>query len=683
MKLRLKIILISLLTSLILGSISITISFRIYNASNDKQAKVYTQQTVSGFVDSLKRDDQKNKDNNLRKYIEEYTDNIIKIYSEYDKLGYFKEYSQSSEDEYLSRVEKEVVEGDVNKFNEIYTMMDALVKAGSTESLYLAYFDMLNGRVIYLLDIDKSTANPIGFVDSINRFGLKKGETLPDGFKAVIENQLCWGGQPIYKYSDSSHRSCFIMADVPMTTFNQVEKEFLKYQTIALTLLSVSLAIFMYVMSDRFIAQNIKKVDYSTSKFTSSLINDTTPLLFYPDVKSKDEIGNLAKNSYNLQITLIDYIKKLKDKTLNEQRILADLELARKIQIENLPKGFYEENNFVINAFMEPAKEVGGDFYDYFKIDDDNLCVVIADVSGKGIPAALFMMNAKELIRGLLKSGKNLKDALFEANNQLLETNEEGLFITLFAGVINMNTLEMDYINAGHERPIIIKKDKIFELETKSNFVLAGLNNFNYQMERVNLDKDDTILFYTDGLCEAIDDNFNQFGKENIIKSLKEEASLEHLKTNLKDFSKENQFDDETALLLKLKNVLSINIKNPKIENIDGVIEESRKYLSFLDSKTISQICIILDELLSNSIKYGIKDVTDSFINFVLSCDDKKINIDLIDNGIKFNPFGAIKKGELDEIGGRGLLVVDKLSSNRKYEYVNKKNHIHVEKIYE
>jgi anti-sigma regulatory factor (Ser/Thr protein kinase) len=241
----------------------------------------------------------------------------------------------------------------------------------------------------------------------------------------------------------------------------------------------------------------------------------------------------------------------------------------------------------------------------------------------------------------------------------------------------------MDYINAGHERPIIIKKDKIIELETKSNFVLAGLNNFNYQMERVNLDKDDTILFYTDGLSEAIDDNFNQFGKENIIKSLKEEVSLEHLKTNLKEFSKENQFDDETALLLKLKNVLSINIKNPKIENIDGVIEESRKYLSFLDSKTISQICIILDELLSNSIKYGIKDVADSFINFVLSYDDKKINIDLIDNGIKFNPFGVIKRTESDEIGGRGLLVVDKLSSNRKYEYVNKKNHIHVEKIYE
>lgn len=683
MKLRLKIILISLVTSLILGFISITISFKIYNTSNDKQAKAYTQQTVTGFINSLNRDDEKNKDDNLRKYIEEYTDIIIKIYNEYDKLGYFNEYNEENEEEYLSKIEASVLNTDINKFNEIYTMMDALVKASSTESLYLSYFDMKNGRVIYLLDIDKSKNNRIGYVDSIKRFGLKKGETLPDGFKTVIENQLCWGGQPIYKYSDRSHRACFIMADVPMTTFNQIEKEFLKYQTIALILLSISLAIFMYVMSDRFIAKNIKKVDDSTSKFTESLVNENEPLLFNPSVKSKDEIGNLAKNSYNLQITLIDYLKKLKDKTLNEQRILADLELARKIQIENLPKCYYEETKFVINAFMEPAKEVGGDFYDYFKIDENNLCIVIADVSGKGVPAALFMMNAKELIRGLLKSGKSLKDALFEANNELLETNQEGLFITLFASVINLVSYEMEYINAGHEKPIIIKKDKIVELNTKSNFVLAGINNFKYQKEKIKLEKGDTLLFYTDGISEAINDNYKQFGKDKIIDSLKEELSLEHLKINLKNFSKNNQFDDETAVLFHLKDILDINLKNPTLENIDGVLEKVRKYLSFLDSMAISKICILLDELLSNSIKYGLNDINNSYINLVLSYDNKKIIIDLFDNGIKFDPFNFKKNNDNSKIGGKGLLVVNKLSNLKRYEYVNKTNHIHVEKNYE
>jgi sigma-B regulation protein RsbU (phosphoserine phosphatase) len=555
MKLRLKIILISLITSLILGSIALGATYLVFNGANERQARIYTEQTVSGFVDSLVKDDKEKKSNNekhLREFIEEYTDFVLGIYNKYNDENYFTEYSKEKEKDYLSEVENGLIsEIDLRTYNTLYMMMYTLVESSSTQSLYLAYFDMDNGRVIYLLDVAKNNHNESGYVDSINKFGIQKGGKLPTGFQTVIENQLCWGGQAIYKNSDRSHRCCYILADVPMQAFNQLEKQFVQYEVLAVILVSLGMTLFMYILSDRFIAKNIMKVDESTKKFANNLFNNIDLEAIDPNVKTNDEIGRLSKNTYQVQQKFIEYINELKSKTLSEQRILADLELAKKIQEEALPKNYFESVEFRIDALMVPAKEVGGDFYDYFRLDDDRICIVIADVSGKGVPAALFMMHAKELISGLLKSGKDLKEVFKLANNQLLDRNLEGLFLTSFVGVLNLKNGNLNYINAGHEKPIIIHKKDIYELDVKPNFVLAGLEDYDYEEGNIKLEFGDSIFLYTDGINEAINSKHEEFGVKRIIDSFKENLSIESIRNNLEKFTEnEDRFDDQTYLLL-------------------------------------------------------------------------------------------------------------------------------------
>lgn len=685
MKIRLKIILISLITSLILGSIALGATYLIFNGANERQARIYTEQTVSGFVDSLIKDDKENKSENekyLRTFIEEYTDFVLGIYNKYNDENYFTEYSSEKEKAYLSEVENGFVsEIDLQTYNTLYMMMYTLVESSSTQSLYLAYFDMDNGRVIYLLDVAKNNQNESGFVDSINKFGIQKGDKLPTGFQTVIENQLCWGGQAIYKNSDRSHRCCYILADVPMQAFNQLEKQFVQYEVLAIILVSLGMTLFMYILSDRFIAKNIMKVDESTKKFANNLFNNIELEAIDPNVKTNDEIGRLAKNTYQVQQKFIEYINELKSKTLSEQRILADLELAKKIQAEALPKNYFESVEFRIDALMVPAKEVGGDFYDYFRLDKDRVCIVIADVSGKGVPAALFMMHAKELISGLLKSGKELKEVFRLANNQLLEGNLEGLFLTSFVGILNLKNGNFNYINAGHEKPIIIHKKDIYELDVNSNFVLAGIEDYIYEEGNIKLEFGDSIFLYTDGINEAINSKKEEFGVKRIIESLNRDLSINSLKNDLEKFTlNEERFDDQTYLLLTYKENYSIKINNPKIEDLNKIFSDIDNILVKHSIKDKSELSIILDELLSNSIYYGFNGVDNPFIELSISYDDLNTYINIYDNGIRFNPFIQKKDKNLDSIGGLGLSIVDSLISERKYEYKNKLNHIYLVK---
>ena len=685
MKIRLKIILISLITSLILGSIALGATYLIFNGANERQARIYTEQTVSGFVDSLIKDDKEKKSENekyLRTFIEEYTDFVLGIYNKYNDENYFTEYNSEKEKAYLSEVENGFIsEIDLQTYNTLYMMMYTLVESSSTQSLYLAYFDMDNGRVIYLLDVAKNNQNESGFVDSINKFGIQKGDKLPTGFQTVIENQLCWGGQAIYKNSDRSHRCCYILADVPMQAFNQLEKQFVQYEVLAIILVSLGMTLFMYILSDRFIAKNIMKVDESTKKFANNLFNNIELEAIDPNVKTNDEIGRLAKNTYQVQQKFIEYINELKSKTLSEQRILADLELAKKIQAEALPKNYFESVEFRIDALMVPAKEVGGDFYDYFRLDKDRVCIVIADVSGKGVPAALFMMHAKELISGLLKSGKELKEVFRLANNQLLEGNLEGLFLTSFVGILNLKNGNFNYINAGHEKPIIIHKKDIYELDVNSNFVLAGIEDYIYEEGNIKLEFGDSIFLYTDGINEAINSKKEEFGVKRIIESLNRDLSINSLKNDLEKFTlNEERFDDQTYLLLTYKENYSIKINNPKIEDLNKIFSDIDNILVKHSIKDKSELSIILDELLSNSIYYGFNGVDNPFIELSISYDDLNTYINIYDNGTRFNPFIQKKDKNLDSIGGLGLSIVDSLISERKYEYKNKLNHIYLVK---
>lgn len=250
--------------------------------------------------------------------------------------------------------------------------------------------------------------------------------------------------------------------------------------------------------------------------------------------------------------------KQIKDSE-ERQRISTELDVATRIQADMLPcifPAFPERPEFDIYATMNPAKEVGGDFYDFFMVDETHLAIVIADVSGKGVPAALFMVIGKTLIKDHTKPGHDLGDIFSEVNNLLCESNSEGLFITAFEGILDLVTGEFCFVNAGHEMPFIAKAGHAYEpYKLKPGFVLAGMENMKYQSGCIQLSPGDQIFQYTDGVTEATNAAHELYGMERLADVLSKNSAkkpaelLPAVKADIDAFVGEApQFDDITML---------------------------------------------------------------------------------------------------------------------------------------
>lgn len=247
-----------------------------------------------------------------------------------------------------------------------------------------------------------------------------------------------------------------------------------------------------------------------------------------------------------------------------KERIGAELHVATQIQSSMLPcifPAFPEYQEFDIYASMNPAKEVGGDFYDFFLVDKDHLALVIADVSGKGVPAALFMMISKTLLKNAAQAGLSPKEALQKVNNQLLESNEAEMFVTVWLGIYEISTGRLTAANAGHEYPALKRAGGKFELfKDRHGFVLAGMENTRYREYEIQLNEGDILFVYTDGVAEATDNDNQLYGAERMLEALNRRADagpkelLEEVKSDIDGFVGEAmQFDDITMMALKIR----------------------------------------------------------------------------------------------------------------------------------
>lgn len=274
-----------------------------------------------------------------------------------------------------------------------------------------------------------------------------------------------------------------------------------------------------------------------------------------------DEIGELANAFNNMSASLQEYIKNLSSVMAEKERIGAELNVATQIQADMLPSifpAFPEREEFDIYATMQPAKEVGGDFYDFFLIDEDHLAVVIADVSGKGVPAALFMVIAKTLLKNRAQMGDSPAKVLEVVNNQLCENNKAEMFVTVWFGVMQISTGKIVAANAGHEKPIIRKADGEFEIfKDKHGFVMGGMEGMKYKEYELEIEKGGCLFVYTDGVPEATSSDSELFGMERLVQVLNEEKDaplpdiLKSVKGSIDKFVKDApQFDDITMLAL-------------------------------------------------------------------------------------------------------------------------------------
>ena len=277
--------------------------------------------------------------------------------------------------------------------------------------------------------------------------------------------------------------------------------------------------------------------------------------------RTGDEIQALSTSFKQMMIDITGYVENLEIMTREKERIGAELHVATQIQADMLPRifpPFPERREFDIYASMNPAKEVGGDFYDFFLVDNRHFAVVIADVSGKGVPAALFMVIAKTLIKSHAQFGNEPADIFTITNNQLCEGNEAGLFVTAWMGILDLHTGDLSCVNAGHNPPLIRRKDGTFEyIKMKPGFVLAGLEDMQYTQTQLHLDTGDTLFLYTDGVTEAENPAKEQYGDARLRDELNRLGSrdpkklIQGIRQSVADFADgAEQFDDITMTAL-------------------------------------------------------------------------------------------------------------------------------------
>ncbi|MBQ7537959.1 MAG: SpoIIE family protein phosphatase [Treponema sp.] len=275
-------------------------------------------------------------------------------------------------------------------------------------------------------------------------------------------------------------------------------------------------------------------------------------------IKNHDEIGSLSHAFEDMSEQINRYISELTSVTAEKERISTELNLAAKIQLESLPKGypaFPGRNDFDLFASMSPAKEVGGDLYDYMLVDDDHLMLVVGDVSGKGVPAALFMMTAKTLLDSGAQHGLSPKEIFETTNNQLCKGNESDLFVTCWLGILTFSTGELRFVNAGHPYPVLCHEGNFSYVKTNPNFVLGGMEGLPYKEHSINLVKGDRLFVCTDGVTEATNTKEELFGEDRLLSAMQKTGNmnapdtLTSVRKDIDDFVGEaEQFDDITLL---------------------------------------------------------------------------------------------------------------------------------------
>ncbi len=415
-------------------------------------------------------------------------------------------------------------------------------------------------------------------------------------------------------------------------------------------------------------------------------------LFYYVVVFASVQISQSGKNM----------IEKQKEISEKGARIETELNLANSIQKSMLPSifpPFPEHKEIDIYASMIPAKEVGGDFYDMFLIDDNHLAICVSDVSGKGIPASLVMMITKILIKNVTKINSDVDKAFIRINNMLCDGNTTGIFITSWFGIIDLQNGKIEFVNAGHNSPLIYSKktNKFTYLRTKPNFVLAGIDNVQYVKNEITIEPGDKIFLYTDGVTEATNVNNELYGEERLLQVLNSHTELnseETIKIVKKDIDEfvdvAEQFDDITMLeFIYNGKEDSLNKKEfiadkKELSNVQDFVRKQLENKKS-DSKTINNILLAVEEVFVNIANYSYPDKQGKCFLKIEFDNNNTFHLTFEDSGIPFNPLEEKEPDislslEERKIGGLGIFLTKKIMDNVEYKYQDNHNILTVSK---
>ena len=440
-------------------------------------------------------------------------------------------------------------------------------------------------------------------------------------------------------------------------------------------LIFAALFVLIYFLIKKIIIDNLRKINKGLAEITNGNLNVTV------DVRSNEEFASLSDDINQTVGTLKRYIKEA------AARIDKELEFAKQIQYSSLPTVFPNSNSFRLYAEMITAKEVGGDFYDFYMLNDSTIAFLVADVSGKGIPAAMFMMRAKTVIRDLAERGLEPDEIFTIANGKLCENNDAGMFVTAWLGILDTKTGLLKFANAGHNPPLLKKSGEPFAyMKARSGMLLAGMEGIKYRKNELQLTPGDKLYLYTDGVTEATDIHTELYGEQrlldfvNSLENIEPESLCKRIKKDVDRFvGTAPQFDDITMLAVNFDAVLGDDtisvVPDAESRVAVGLFADSLSAKLEIVPKIANKINIVFDEIYANIVNYSKATLASVFY----SIENGKLRISFTDNGIPYNPLEAAEpdttlSAEEREIGGLGIFMVKKMTESMDYEYTDGKN---------
>ena len=469
--------------------------------------------------------------------------------------------------EYFSSIDTELKKG--GTYDVLYHAMSSFVIG--VDGVYLGMYDADTSALVYFVDPDKNdeTRLSLGEWEEVSEVELTKflnwdGEgKLYDISDTDNYGWLCTAGFPI---RDDNGEICeFVLVDVSINSIVDAMKDYAIKISLALLFAALIIAWFMSRLMKKMVADPINSIADAAVSYVEDRKQGIEKDHFSSlNIKTVAELENLANVMAEMEKDLTLHEEHIKEITAEKERINTELSMATQIQESMLPSIFPpypDRKEFDIYAAMDPAREVGGDFYDFFLVDENHLGIVIADVSGKGVPAALFMMISKTILQNCAMLGSPVSDVLTQTNESLCAENKMDMFVTAWIGILDLQTGKMSCSSAGHEYPAVMSDSRTFELvRNKSGFVLGGFEGLRYQAYEITLKPGDKIFIYTDGVPEATNIHNELFGTDRMIDALNANSGgtpqeiLAEVRRAVDEFVGEaEQFDDLTMLCLEYK----------------------------------------------------------------------------------------------------------------------------------
>lgn len=408
----------------------------------------------------------------------------------------------------------------------------------------------------------------------------------------------------------------------------------------------------------------------------------------FQDVPSTTDISRLSGALSDMRTNLLDYIEKERQEIATKQKAESELDIARHIQASALSTQYPDNSAFKLATTMISAKQVSGDFYDFFFIDENKFAVVVADVSGKGVPAALYMMKAITLIKNISKSKKGLDFVFKHVNEQLCERNDTCMFVTAFMAVVDIRNGKTKYINAGHTLPLLGNSSGFEFLHPCKNIILGINPKANFVEEEMVLAPDTHLFLYTDGVTEAENADNKFYGEERLLKVLQKakqnpQENLDMVLKDVKKFVKNySQSDDITMLdfvfLGAEENSVSLAADMKNIAKmIDFLKKDMRRYA--LSKKAQFNMAVAAEEIFSNIVEYSYKNDKNKKVLLKTKAEGGFYYMTFVDDAEEYNPLlkenpDITLKIKDRKIGGLGVYLFKKLSDVQEYEYKNGQN---------